>query len=97
MLELRAVDEVAVPASAPATSRLFMLPVAARRWVSTDNNVTVMTVYMLQTSQPTPYSYATISGVSSRLSYTILYLQVLLLRKVKSTNFDDLEIVEVAD
>ena len=37
MLELRAVDEGAVPASAPATSRLFVLPVAARRWVSTDN------------------------------------------------------------
>ena len=35
--ELRAVDEGAVPASAPVTSRLFMLPVAARRWVSTDN------------------------------------------------------------
>ena len=26
-----------MPASAPATSRLFVLPVAARRWVSTDN------------------------------------------------------------
>ena len=36
--ELQAVDEGAVPASAPATSRLFVLPVAARRWVSTDNN-----------------------------------------------------------
>ena len=35
--ELRAVDEGAVPASAPATSRLFVLPAAARRWVSTDN------------------------------------------------------------
>ena len=35
--ELRAVDEGAVPASAPATSRLFVLPVATRRWVSTDN------------------------------------------------------------
>src|SRR6185312_14720513 len=35
--ELRAVDEGEVPASAPATSRLFVLPVAARRWVSTDN------------------------------------------------------------
>src|SRR4026207_1868214 len=35
--ELRAVDEGAVPASAPATSRLFVSPVAARRWVSTDN------------------------------------------------------------
>ena len=35
--ELRAVDEGAVPASAPVTSRLFVLPVAARRWVSTDN------------------------------------------------------------
>jgi len=34
---LRAVDEGAVPASAPATSWLFVLPVAARRWVSTDN------------------------------------------------------------
>ena len=38
MLELRAVDEGAVPASAPATSRLFMLPVATRWWVSTDNS-----------------------------------------------------------
>ena len=38
LLELRAVDEGAVPASAPATSRLFVLPVAARRWVSTDNS-----------------------------------------------------------
>ena len=37
LLELRAVDEGAVPASAPATSRLFVLPVAARRWISTDN------------------------------------------------------------
>ena len=37
MLELRAVDEGAVPASAPATSRLFVLPVATRRWVLTDN------------------------------------------------------------
>ena len=37
LLELRAVDERAVPASAPVTSRLFVLPVAARRWVSTDN------------------------------------------------------------
>ena len=36
--ELRAVDEGAVPASAPATSRLFVLPIAARRWVSTDNS-----------------------------------------------------------
>ena len=35
--ELRAIDEGAVPANAPATSRLFVLPVAARRWVSTDN------------------------------------------------------------
>ena len=35
---LRAVDEEAVPASAPATSRLFVLPVVARRWVSTDNS-----------------------------------------------------------
>ena len=34
---MRAVDEGAVPASTPATSRLFVLPVAARRWVSTDN------------------------------------------------------------
>ena len=38
MSELRAVDEGAVPASAPVTSRLFVLPVAARQWVSTDNN-----------------------------------------------------------
>ena len=35
--ELRAVDEGAVPDSAPVTSRLYVLPVAARRWVSTDN------------------------------------------------------------
>jgi hypothetical protein len=34
---LRAVDEGTVPASASVTSRLFVLPVAARRWVSTDN------------------------------------------------------------
>jgi hypothetical protein len=34
---LRAVDEEVVPASAPATSRLFVLPVATRRWVLTDN------------------------------------------------------------
>ena len=39
--ELRAVDEGAVPASAPVTSRLFVLPVAARQWVSTDNSSTV--------------------------------------------------------
>ena len=38
LLELRAVDERAVPASAPVTSRLFVLPVAARQLVSTDNN-----------------------------------------------------------
>ena len=31
------VSRVAGRASAPATSRLFVLPVAARRWVSTDN------------------------------------------------------------
>ena len=37
MLELRAVDEGAVPASAPTTSRLFVLPVATRQWVLTDN------------------------------------------------------------
>src|SRR6185437_10338527 len=37
VMELRAVDEGAVPASAPATSQLFVLPVAAHRWVSTDN------------------------------------------------------------
>ena len=30
-------SEEAVPASAPATSRLFVLPVATRRWVLTDN------------------------------------------------------------
>ena len=36
--ELRAVDEGAVPASAPATSRLFVLPITARRWVSIDNS-----------------------------------------------------------
>ena len=35
--ELRAVDEGAVPASAPVTSWLFVLPVAACRWVSADN------------------------------------------------------------
>ena len=38
--ELRAIDEGAVPTSAPATSRLFVLPVAARRWVSVDNSTT---------------------------------------------------------
>ena len=37
LLELWAVDEGAVPTSAPATSRLFVLPVATRRWVLTDN------------------------------------------------------------
>ena len=42
LLELRAVDEGAVPASAPATSRLFVLPVAARQWISTDNRVSVL-------------------------------------------------------
>ena len=41
LLELRAVDERAVPASAPVTSRLFVLPVAARRLVSTDNNTSM--------------------------------------------------------
>ena len=40
-LELWAVDEGAVPASAPATSRLFVLPVAARWWVSTDNTLSI--------------------------------------------------------
>ena len=35
---LRAVDEGAVPASAPTTSRLFVLAVATRRWVLTDNS-----------------------------------------------------------
>ena len=39
MTDLRAVDEGAVPASTPATSRLFVLPVAACWWVSTDNSV----------------------------------------------------------
>ena len=42
LLELRAVDEGVVPASAPATSRLFVLPIAARRWVSTDNSCIVL-------------------------------------------------------
>ena len=37
VLELRAVDEGAVPASAPATSQLFVLAVAIRRWVLTVN------------------------------------------------------------
>ena len=37
VLELRAVDEGTVPASAPATSRLFVLPVATRRSVLTNN------------------------------------------------------------
>ena len=32
-------SEEAVPASAPATSRLFLLPVATRRWVLTDNTM----------------------------------------------------------
>ena len=41
LLELRAIDERAVPASAPVTSRLFVLPVAARRLVSTDNNTSM--------------------------------------------------------
>ena len=40
---MRAVDEGGVPASAPVTSRLFVLPVAARRWVLTDNSVTAPT------------------------------------------------------
>src|SRR6185369_14012358 len=30
-------SEEAVPASAPASSRLFVLPIATRRWVLTDN------------------------------------------------------------
>ena len=42
---IRAVDEGAVPASAPATSRLFVLPVAARRWVSTDNSFELSTFF----------------------------------------------------
>jgi len=37
---LRAIDEGAVPASAPATSRLFVLPVATRRLDLTHNNTT---------------------------------------------------------
>jgi hypothetical protein len=37
--ELWAVDEGAVSASAPAISWLFVLPVAARRWFSTDNTL----------------------------------------------------------
>ena len=41
LLELRAVDERAAPTSAPVTSRLFVLPVAARRLVSTDNNTSM--------------------------------------------------------
>ena len=45
--ELRAVDEGAVPTSAPATSRLFVLPVAARRLVSTDNNDLVELEYTI--------------------------------------------------
>ena len=51
LLELRAVDEGAVPASALATSRLFMLPVAARWWVLTDNSSALslnqLTIYSL--------------------------------------------------
>ena len=30
-----------MPASAPAASRLLVLPVTARRWVSTDNSVSL--------------------------------------------------------
>ena len=44
MPRLRAVDEGAVPASALATSRLFVLPVATRRWVLTDNSNLVSTL-----------------------------------------------------
>ena len=41
---LRAVDEGAVLASAPVTSRLFVLPVATRRWVLTDNSTTSLSL-----------------------------------------------------
>ena len=46
-MELQAVDEGAVPASAPVTSWLFVLPVAARRWVSTHNNVSAVSSFFL--------------------------------------------------
>ena len=53
---LRAVDEEAVPASAPAYSRLFVLPVAARRWVSTDNTASEAFL-KFQFHGPHPYLY----------------------------------------
>src|SRR6185312_8110433 len=39
VLDCGPLSEEAVPASAPATSRLFVLPVATRRWVLTDNSL----------------------------------------------------------
>ena len=62
MLELRAVDEGAVPASVPATSRLFVLPVAARRWVSTDNTTMARDFLAIPLSTVSSESAFSLSG-----------------------------------
>ena len=64
MLELWAVDEGAVPASAPATSRLFVLPVATRRWVLTDN-----TFWQHILARPVGHSSAPIPPVTKSVTY----------------------------
>jgi len=48
---LQAVDEGAVPASVPATSQLFVLPVATRRWVLTNNTYALVPSEAYATAQ----------------------------------------------
>ena len=64
VMELRAVDEGAVPASSPATSWFFVLPVVARRWVSTDNSFTL----------PDRENMAEKQGVKRKILLNLMYI-----------------------
>ena len=68
MLELQAVDEGAVPASALATSRLFVLPVATRRWVLTDNKCLVVLQALVELSEQSAQELAEGSTAISRVA-----------------------------
>ena len=74
VLGLRAVDEGAVPASAPATSRLFVLPVATRRWVLTDNTFWLAQWDLKKATTSTagmtgPHNQATVPSVTKPVTY----------------------------
>jgi len=71
-------SEEAVPASAPATSRLFVLPVTTRRWVLTDNTHTTMETTNFAILSTVIYGWQTISIHYSIFScVTIYFLQFL--------------------